>query len=129
MQQMQLSFEPGIAQRYESLRECVATQVYQRGHGRIAGQLDLAPSRLTEKLAGMRSDGKASGLTLDEFERYLAVTGDATPIFWLVDRFCRDPAAQQAEAIARLPALVQQIEAVLRAASSRPTAPSSARRR
>lgn len=113
MQQMSLAFEPGLAQRYDTLRECLATQVYQRGHGRIAGQLDLAPSKLTEKLAGIRSDGKASGITVDELEAYINRTGDHTPIFYLVDKFLRDPQLQQAEALAKLAQFAEQLPALL----------------
>lgn len=115
-QQLTLSLEDGLSSRWESLRECMATQVYQRGHGRVAGKLDLSPSRLTEKLAGLRSDGKASGITLDELERYVDVTGDHTPILYLVDKHLRDPQAQQAEALARLAALAESLPALLAAA-------------
>ena len=112
MQQLSLTFETGLSQRYQSLRECMASQVYARGHGRVAGKLDLAPSKLTEKLAGLRSDGKRSGITLDELEQYLA-DGDHTPIFYLVDKYLRDPQVQQAEALARLALLADQLPALL----------------
>lgn len=116
MQQMSLSFEAGLAQRYDSLRECLTTQVYQKGHGRIAGQLDLSPSKLTEKLAGLRSDGKASGVTLDELERYLDRTGDLVPLFYLVDKYLRDQKVQQAEALAKATMMLQELAPLLRAA-------------
>lgn len=116
MRQMSLAIEPGLGQQYESLRECVAARVYQRGHGRVAGQLDLAPSKLTEKLAGLRSDGKSTGITLDELERYFERTGDHTPILYLVDKFLRDPKAQQAEALAKLALLAESLPGLMRAA-------------
>lgn len=108
MQQLTLSLEAGLSSRWDSLRECVATQVYNKGHGRVCVQLDLSPSKLSEKLAGLRSDGKASGLTLDEFERYLA-TGDKTPLLYLVDKYLSDPTAQQAVAMAKLQEMLQNL--------------------
>lgn len=120
MQQMSLAFEPGLAQRHDSLRECLATQVYQRGHGRIAGQLDLAPSKLTEKLAGLRSDGKASGITIDELERYIERTSDHTPIYYLIDKYLRDPQVQQAEALAKLAQLAEVLPGLMKAAGLAP---------
>ena len=40
--QLSLTFEQGIGQRHMSLRDCMATGVYQRGLGRVAGQIDMA---------------------------------------------------------------------------------------
>ncbi len=79
--QMTLSFEPGLAECHLSLRDCMVQQVYQRGHGRVAASLDMAPSKLTEKLAGVDSSGKPRGMSLDEFERYIEKSGDLTPIY------------------------------------------------
>ncbi len=114
--QMTLSFEPGIASRHLSLRDCMVQQVYARGHGRIASLLDMAPSKLTEKLAGVDSAGKVRGMTLDDFERYLEKSGDPTPIYYLLDKFLRDPAVAQQEALGRLAALADQLPAMLAAA-------------
>lgn len=111
MQQMNLTFEPGLAQRSRSLREHVAAQVYQRGLTLVAGKIDTSPSKLTEKLAGRDSGGKPRGLTVDELEAYIGATGDTSPVLYLVDKFLRDPGAQQAEAMTRfaasLPALLE----------------------
>ena len=49
-QQLTLSFEPGISDRFGSLRECIATGVYQRGLKRVAIDLDQAPSNLSVQL-------------------------------------------------------------------------------
>lgn len=114
--QMTLSFEPGLAERHLSLRDCVLQQVYQRGHGRIAAALDMAPSKLTEKMAGLDSSGKPRGMTLDEFERYLEKSGDLTPVYYLLDKFARDPQIAQQEALARLAALADTLPALLAAA-------------
>ena len=49
--QMVLDFEPGLVERYASLRDCVATGVYQRGLKRVAIDLDQAPSNLSVQLS------------------------------------------------------------------------------
>ena len=114
--QLTIAYEPGLAERHLSLRDCMVAQVYQRGHGKVAALLDMAPSKLTEKLAGVDSGGKPRGMTLDEFERYLAKTGDLTPVYYLLDRFARDPDVAQQEALARLAQLADALPALLAAA-------------
>lgn len=116
MQQLNISFEPGLAERYESARECLLTNVYQSGHTRVAGMLDMAPSKLTEKLAGLRSDGKASGITLDELERYIAKTGDLQVIHYLAAKYCRDPNVVKNEALSRVAELMERLPGLLAAA-------------
>ncbi len=118
--QMTLSFEPGLAERHLSLRDCMVQQVYQRGHGRVAASLDMAPSKLTEKLAGVDSSGKPRGMSLDEFERYIEKSGDLTPIYYLLDKFARDPGVAQQEALARLATLAETLPALLAAAGIQP---------
>lgn len=118
--QMTLSFEPGLAERHLSLRDCMVQQVYQRGHGRVAASLDMAPSKLTEKLAGVDSSGKPRGMSLDEFERYIEKSGDLTPIYYLLDKFARDPGVAQQEALARLATLAESLPALLASAGIQP---------
>lgn len=112
--QMSLAFEPGISQRHQSLRECMATGVYQRGLGRVAGQIDMASSKLSEKLAGGTERKRDIGL--DEFEMYIERTKDVTPIYYLIDRFLRDPAVVQQEALAKVAALLDTLPPLLAAA-------------
>lgn len=119
--QMTLSFEPGLAERHLSLRDCMVQQIYVRGHGKVAATLDMAPSKLTEKLAGIDSGGKVRGMTLDEFEKYLERSGDLTPIYYLLDRFARDPGIAQQEALARLASLAETLPALLAAAGLQQT--------
>lgn len=56
MTQLTLTLEQGISVRHRSLRECMAAGVYQRGLTRVAGQIDMAPSKLSEKLSGGNGD-------------------------------------------------------------------------
>lgn len=112
--QLSLTFEQGIGQRHLTLRDCMATGVYQRGLTRVAGQIDMAPSKLSEKLAGGTERKRDIGL--DEFEDYIAKTGDVSPIHYLVDKYLRDPALQQQEALAKLAGLAETLPALLAAA-------------
>lgn len=112
--QLSLSFEPGLSQRHQSLRECMATGVYSRGLGRVAGQIDMAPSKLSEKLAG--GNDRKRDIGCDELERYIEKTNDTTPIYYLIDNFLRDPALSQQEALARLASFADMMPALMSAA-------------
>jgi len=111
-QQMSLAFEPGLSVRFRSLVDCVASGVYGRGLGRVAPMLDTAPSHLSVQLA----DDGTRHLPAATVERYIEATGDLTPIYYLLDKFCRDPAARQQEAVAQLAALVPQLAGLMEAA-------------
>lgn len=102
MQQMSLTFEPGLSQRARCLRDHLTGQVHSRGLVYVAGKMDLSPTRLSEKLAGVDSSGKSRGLTVDELEGYIQKTGDISPIYYLADKYLRDPAVTQAEALAKI---------------------------
>lgn len=128
MQQMTLHLEPGLAQRSRSLREHMAVRVYARGLVEVAGKVDLSPSKLTEKLAGGDSSGKRRGMTLDELETYIQRTGDISPVHYLADKYLRDPAVNQQEAMAKLAALAETLPALLAAAGVGSAAPQRARR-
>ncbi|MCE7031761.1 hypothetical protein LY625_03865 [Lysobacter sp. GX 14042] len=92
----------------------MATGVYRQGLGRIAGQIDMAPSKLSEKLAGGTERKRDIGL--DEFEAYIAKTGDVTPIHYLADKYLRDPNVTQQEALRKLAGLAETLPALLAAA-------------
>lgn len=116
MQQMSLTFEPGLAQRSRCLRDHLTGRVHNTGLVNVAGRLDLSPTRLTEKLAGCDSGGKTRGLTVDELETYIQKTGDVSPVHYLVDKYLRDPTASQQEAMAKLAALADSLPALMAAA-------------
>lgn len=116
MKQMSLTLEAGISARNRSLRDHMAQRIYGEGLVAIAGKLDLSPSRVSEKLAGIDSGGKPRGMTIDELERYIDQTGDVSPIHYLVEKYLHDPVAAQQEAMHRLLALSEQLPALLAAA-------------
>lgn len=102
MQQMSLTFQPGLGSRNRTLREHMATQIYQKGLVAVAGRIDTSPSKLTEKLAGMSSDGKPRDMTVSEMEAYIVACDDLSPIYYLIDKYLRDPEVRRDEAIATI---------------------------
>lgn len=123
--QLNLMFEPGLVARYQSLRDVVAHGVYQRGLSTVAGKCDMAPSKLSEKLAG--GNDRPRDLGIEEFERYLVATGDVTPIHYLIEKFLEDPAVQQAEAMARLVDLARELAPLMAAAGVLTSTPTKRR--
>lgn len=112
--QLTLNFEPGLVERYGSLRECVATGVYQRGLKRVAIDLDQAPSNLSVQL----SEDSSRHFSVDSLERYIEKTGDKTPVLYLVERFLapelENKGVKQIEAMkAKLAELMQQLDGVV----------------
>lgn len=111
-EQLTLSFETGLSDRYGSLRECVATGVYQRGLKRVAIDLDQAPSNLSVQL----SDDPSRHFSVDNLERYIEHTNDLTPVYYLVEKFIKPRDGRQEAALAQLPALAEQLQAMLKQA-------------
>lgn len=115
MQQFTLDFEPGLTQRFPRWRDTFIHIVYsgRTGLNGAAGACDVSPTDLTKRLSGEYEDRP---LRIDDIEAILEEKKDFTPIFWLIERFLRDPSAKQQEALARLPGLVAQIEVALQQA-------------
>jgi hypothetical protein len=110
--QLVLDFELGLVERYGSLRECVATGVYQRGLKRIAIDLDSAPSNLSVQL----SEDPSRNFSVDSLERYIAATGDFTPIHYLAEKFLSDKGAKREAAQAELLAQLATMQALMKKA-------------
>lgn len=106
--QLTLDFEPGLADRYSSLRECVATGVYQRGLKRVAIDLDQAPSNLSVQL----SEDSTRHFSVDSLERYIEKTGDTTPVMYLIERFLA-PSLQN-DAAKKVQAMRQKMAEMMR---------------
>ena len=103
--QLTLELEPGLTERFSSVREVVAQGVYQRGLKRMAGELDMSPGNLSVALSG---DG-VRHLSVEALERYIAATGDVTPILYLAARFMDD------DKTASTAAVLEQAQHALRA--------------
>lgn len=110
--QLTLVFEPGLAERHLSLRDCVASGVYQRGLGRVAIDLNKAPGNLSVEL----SEDATRHFSVDSLETYISKTGDVTPIHYLIDKFLQDKANTQAQAMAQLGPILAQLAPLMRQA-------------
>lgn len=104
MNQLSLSLEPGLAQKYADLRECFAACVYAVGLGRVAAKVDQAPSNLSAMLSGDRN------LDVSIIERYMAVFNDTTPAQFMAARWLQDAATIREQAMAQIPALVADLQ-------------------
>ena len=88
--QLTLNFEAGLVSVYQTCREYVAARVHQQGRAQksIAADMDYSPSDLSRKLAQSQDDSRR--FTLDDLERYIDVTGDIKPVFYLVEKYLTD---------------------------------------
>ncbi|MNM06968.1 hypothetical protein D3C81_170000 [compost metagenome] len=116
MRHLSITYQDGLTERSRSLREHLLVQVHQRGVVAVAGSMDMAPSKLTEKMAGQDSGGKSRGMTIDELETYIRTQGDISPIHYLIERYMTSPEAAHAEAIAELTKLATALPALLQRA-------------
>lgn len=107
--QMTLDLDSDLLTRYRSVKEVVAAGTYRRGLKRVAGDLDLAPGNLSVALSG---DGQRHFDT-DWLETYIEKTGDKTPIYYLVAKYCGDTSASRDEAIERVQSLLGELPALL----------------
>ncbi len=112
MQQLNLTFEPGLAQKYRDLRECFASCVYARGLGRVAGAIDVAPSNLSSMLSGERN------LDPSLIEKYMDQFGDTLPAQFMAARWLQDAQTRQQQAMAQIPNLVDQLNRLVAAAGA-----------
>lgn len=103
--QLTLELEQGLTQRYRCARDAIAQGVYRRGLKATAADLDLAPGNLSVALG----DDGVRHLSIDTFERYLQVTGDMTPLYYLVERYLGDQGAARAEALDQVMRVAEQL--------------------
>ncbi|MGZ3235763.1 MAG: hypothetical protein ACXU8A_00135 [Burkholderiaceae bacterium] len=103
--QMTLDFEGGLCDRFQSLRECIATGVYRRGIGSVAIDLDQAPGNLSVQLSG----DQTRHFSVDSLERYIEKSKDLTPIYYLIEKFVESGDADHAANTAEVMALLQAI--------------------
>jgi hypothetical protein len=97
-----LNFEPGLAERWKSLKACMRERVF--AHPKplktIAADMDLSESELSRKLADNPNDTRDT--TLDDLEAYIKATGDTTPVFYLIEKYAVSEGAKRAYAAAEL---------------------------
>jgi len=110
--QLTLSFEPGLVERFGSLRECIATGIYQRGLTNVAPSLDKAPGNLSVEL----SEDPIRKFGVESLELYIEKFGDLTPVYYLVEKFLAAPGAEHDAALAQIAPLLSQLAPLLKKA-------------
>lgn len=118
MQQFTLDFAPGLTERFPRWRDTFVHAVYgsRQGLNGVAAKLDMSPSELSKRLS---ETDEPRPLRDTDIEQIIEATQDYTPVYWLLERFLKDPQAKQQEALARLPGLMAMLEATLQQAGKR----------
>jgi hypothetical protein len=116
-EQLQLTFEPGLATKYRSLRRAVADLIYRAGLDRCAIAADESPGNFSKSLADRsKGDTTARRFDLDALEAVLDETGDYTPIYYLIDKYLHDDAARKAAALDKLTNIMPELVTLFRQA-------------
>lgn len=94
-EQLTLDFESGPAQRFSSCREYIQYLVHcqKKPQKIIAADMDISPSDLSRKLS--QNDNDKRRFTLDDLEKFIEVTGDKQPIFYLIEKYLVDSKASE----------------------------------
>lgn len=115
--QLSLNFEPGLTARHKTLEDCCAAVVHnsRQGVDGVAGHLDMAPSELSRRLNAHINEGEPGNrpLRVSDLVGIVHATGDYRPIYWLIERFLRDPEAQRTQAINQLANLMPVVQALI----------------
>jgi hypothetical protein len=90
VQQLTLNFDAGMSEAWGSCREMVQAIIHQQPISckAIAADMDYAPSTLSRKLS--QSPHDTQRFTLDDLERFIQITGDCRPVYYLVERYLTD---------------------------------------
>lgn len=115
--QLALQFEPGLTARHRTLEDCLSAVVHNARAGMegVAAKLDMSPSELSRRLnahvAAKEGDASNRPLRVADLIGIVEATGDYRPIYWLAEKFLRDPETQRTAAIQQLavlaPALIE----------------------
>jgi len=108
-QQLTLELQPGLTDRYSSLRECMTSCIYAHGLKRVAMDLDKAPGNLSRMLAG---EG-GYHFSIELMERYIQTQGDLQPIYYLIARYLGDQANAEANTMRRVETLLSEVAALV----------------
>lgn len=106
--QLSLAFEPGLTARFRHYEDVLAAAVhaYRGGVEAVAAHLDMAPSdlskRLNSHLAAREGDPHNRPLRVGDGVGIIECTGDMRPVYWLAEKFLRDPETQRTAAIQQL---------------------------
>lgn len=115
--QMKLDFQPGLAERHDSLLDCIREAVYTQKVPlkTIAADMDMSQSELSRKLSDNPDDPRR--FTVGDLEAFIKATGNMTPIYYLVERFLEDDSLKQQRAMAELLNIAPHLAALIKQAS------------
>lgn len=114
MSQLTLNFEPALPERWATLRAFVAhrSAVVPKKQSAQAADMDLAPSTLSRKLNP--SEGDTQRLNVDDFEAWLASTGDAPAVIeYLCAKYMDCDKARHQRTVANAERLLAELAQVL----------------
>lgn len=117
--QFPLVFEPGLTANHRQLEDCCAAVVHNHRGGvdGVAPALDMSPSELSRRLnAHVQREGDDKSnrpLRVSDLVGIIETTHDYRPIFWLIERFLRDPEAQRSQAIQQLAQLMPVVQTLI----------------
>jgi hypothetical protein len=116
--QMWLPFEPGLVERWPTLkaymRYCVHTCPSGKSLKQIAADMDLSQSELTRKLADNPNDPRS--FDLDDLEKYVETQDDDRPSTYLAQKRAKSQESAQAYAVERLTVLLPEIAELVQTA-------------
>jgi hypothetical protein len=120
--QLTLDFEPGLAERHDSLLACIRQCAYTHRNPlkTIAADMDQSQSDLSRKLAGNPDDPRR--FTVEDLERFIRATGDTTPIIYLVEKFMADEETKQRAAHQRLAEMLPDVLALIKTVAQKDAA-------
>jgi hypothetical protein len=108
--QMTLSFEPALPDRFPTLRSYVAhrASITVKPLKVQAADLDMAPSTLTRKLNP--AEGDTQRLNCDDLEAWIASTGEAHAVIeYLAAKYMDSPDARKGRLLAKLEGMVPEL--------------------
>lgn len=114
MEQLKLNFEGGLTDRFEALMDVVVAVIADAPVQKksISMDLDIQPSNLSRMMPGGDLRFPA-----DKIEGLIEVTKDYRPIYFLIEKFLKDPETKKAQAIEQLAALLPQIQKLVASVS------------
>lgn len=111
--QYTFDFEAGLTERFKTWESVLAAAVYgsRKGLNAVAGDMDMSPSELTRRLNPDSDDARP--LRTKDAIAIIKSTEDMRPVYWLLETFLNDPETMRQEALSRLPALLEAVQATL----------------
>lgn len=111
--QLELNFEAGLTERYETLDDVVAAVVSKHGFKTtLAADLDIQPSTFSRML----NPQDHINFPVGKLPKLCKLTGDFRPIYWLIEECLEDEEIKQKRALSALPGMIDDLTRILKAA-------------